>query len=47
MLTISQGIFVSDFEQGEIDPDLFRAACKMGLEGLKAPRSSIPRRPVT
>jgi len=28
------GIFVSDFEQGEIGPDLFRAACRMGLEGL-------------
>jgi ATP-dependent DNA ligase len=22
------------FEQGEIGPDLFRAACRMGLEGL-------------
>ena len=28
------GIFVAPFEQGEIGPDLFRAACKMGLEGL-------------
>ena len=28
------GIFVSDFEQGEIGPDLFRHACLMGLEGL-------------
>jgi bifunctional non-homologous end joining protein LigD len=28
------GIFLSDFEQGEIGPDLFRHACKMGLEGL-------------
>ena len=28
------GIFLSDFEQGEIGPDLFRAACGMGLEGL-------------
>ena len=25
------GIFVSDFEQGEIGPDLFRHACLMGL----------------
>ena len=24
----------SDFEQGEIGPDLFRHACLMGLEGL-------------
>jgi ATP-dependent DNA ligase len=28
------GIFVAPFEQGEIGPDLFRAACNMGLEGL-------------
>ena len=28
------GIFLSDFEQGEIGPDLFRHACLMGLEGL-------------
>jgi bifunctional non-homologous end joining protein LigD len=25
------GIFLSDFEQGEIGPDLFRHACLMGL----------------
>ena len=29
-----EGIFVSEFEQGEIGPDLFRQACKFGLEGL-------------
>jgi bifunctional non-homologous end joining protein LigD len=34
----SDGIFVSDFEQGEIGPDLFRAACSMGLEGLVSKR---------
>jgi bifunctional non-homologous end joining protein LigD len=28
------GIFIAPFEQGEIGPDLFTAACKMGLEGL-------------
>jgi bifunctional non-homologous end joining protein LigD len=28
------GIFLSDFEQGEIGPDLFRHAYPMGLEGL-------------
>jgi ATP-dependent DNA ligase len=28
------GIFVSDFERGEIGPDLFRKACEFGLEGL-------------
>jgi bifunctional non-homologous end joining protein LigD len=32
------GIFVSDFEQGEIGPDLFRHACKLGLEGLVSKR---------
>ena len=25
------GIFLSDFEQGEIGPELFRNACLMGL----------------
>jgi ATP-dependent DNA ligase len=33
------GIFISPFEQGEIGPDLFRAACNMGLEGLVSKRS--------
>jgi len=33
-----EGIFVSDFEQGEIGPDLFRQACKFGLEGLVSKR---------
>jgi bifunctional non-homologous end joining protein LigD len=28
----TQGIFIAPFEQGEIGPDLFRAACNM--EGL-------------
>ena len=32
------GIFVAPFEQGEIGPDLFRAACKMGLEGVVSKR---------
>ena len=32
------GIFVAPFEQGEIGPDLFRAACHMGLEGLVSKR---------
>jgi bifunctional non-homologous end joining protein LigD len=32
------GIFISPFEQGEIGPDLFRAACNMGLEGLVSKR---------
>jgi bifunctional non-homologous end joining protein LigD len=28
------GIHVAPFEQGEIGPDLFAAACGMGLDGL-------------
>jgi bifunctional non-homologous end joining protein LigD len=32
------GIFVAPFEQGEIGPELFRAACGMGLEGLVSKR---------
>src|SRR5437588_7146923 len=42
------GIFVAPFEQGEIGPDLFRAACNMGLEGLgvEAPGAALSRRPV-
>ena len=42
------GIFLSDFEQGEIGPDLFRHACLLGLEGMvsKHRESSLPRRPV-
>jgi bifunctional non-homologous end joining protein LigD len=38
------GIFLSDFEQGEIGPDLFRHACLLGLEGLVSKhRESIYR----
>ena len=28
----AEGIFIAPFEQGEIGPDLFRAACEFGLE---------------
>jgi len=28
------GIFINPFEQREIGPQLFEAACRMGLEGL-------------
>jgi hypothetical protein len=31
-------MFMSDFEQGEIGPDLFRKACEFGLEGLVSKR---------
>jgi bifunctional non-homologous end joining protein LigD len=37
-------IFLSDFEQGEIGPDLFRKACEFGLEGLVSKRSDRPYR---
>ena len=40
----SDGIFISSFEQGEIGPDLFRAACNMGLEGLVSKRRDRPYR---
>ncbi|WP_349631014.1 hypothetical protein [Bradyrhizobium liaoningense] len=30
----AEGIFVAPFEPGAIGPDLFRAVCEMGLEGL-------------
>ena len=38
------GIFVAPFEQGEIGPDLFRQACKFGLEGLVSKRRDRPYR---
>jgi bifunctional non-homologous end joining protein LigD len=40
----SDGIFVNPFEQGAIGPDLFRAACDMGLEGLVSKRGDRPYR---
>jgi bifunctional non-homologous end joining protein LigD len=39
-----EGIFSSEFEQGEIGPDLFRAACNMGLEGLVSKHRDRPYR---
>ena len=38
------GIFPSDFERGEIGPDLFRHACMLGLEGLVSKRNDRPYR---
>ncbi|QHP71251.1 DNA ligase [Bradyrhizobium sp. LCT2] len=32
------GIFIAPFESGEIGPDLFRAACDLGLEGIVSKR---------
>jgi bifunctional non-homologous end joining protein LigD len=38
------GITVAPFERGEIGPDLFRAACRMGLEGLVSKDRDRPYR---
>ena len=40
----TDGIFIAPFEMGEIGPDLFRAACNMGLEGLVSKRVDRPYR---
>jgi|SRR4051794_13728932 bifunctional non-homologous end joining protein LigD len=40
----TDGIFVAPFEQGEIGPDLFRAACSFGLEGMVSKRRDRPYR---
>jgi hypothetical protein len=37
-----KGIFLSEYERGEIGPDLFRQACKFGLEGLMSKRCDRP-----
>ncbi|MGV7219038.1 ATP-dependent DNA ligase [Bradyrhizobium sp. UFLA05-112] len=38
------GITVAPFERGEIGPDLFRAACRMGLEGFVSKHRDRPYR---
>jgi ATP-dependent DNA ligase len=38
------GIFISQYEQGEIGGDLFRQACKFGLEGLVSKHKGRPYR---
>ena len=38
------GMFAAPYEQGEIGPDLFRAACDMGLEGMVSKRADRPYR---
>ena len=38
------GIFLADFEHGEIGTDLFRHACLMGLEGLVSKHKDRPYR---
>jgi len=42
-----EGIFVAPYELGEIGPDLFRAACDMGLEGLVSKHRARRYRPKT
>ena len=37
-------MFDSEFERGEIGPDLFRQACKFGLEGLVSKHKDQPYR---
>lgn len=37
-----EGIFLSDYKQGEIGPDLFRKACEFGFEDLVSKRSDRP-----
>jgi bifunctional non-homologous end joining protein LigD len=37
-----KGIFVNPFERGEIRPDLLRAVCDMGLDGLVSKRRDRP-----
>src|SRR5246127_3144192 len=37
-----EGLFVNPFERGEIGPDLFDAACRMGLEGLVSKHRDRP-----
>jgi ATP-dependent DNA ligase len=38
------GTFINASEVGSIGPDLFKAACGMGLEGLVSKRSDRPYR---
>jgi bifunctional non-homologous end joining protein LigD len=38
------GMFIAPFEAGEIGPDLFRAACRFGLEGIVSKRRDRPYR---
>jgi hypothetical protein len=39
-----EGIFVNPFERGEIGPDLFVAACRMGLEAWCPSAATVPIR---
>jgi len=37
-----EGVFVNPFERGELGPDLFRAACNLGPEGMVSKRRDPP-----
>jgi len=39
-----EGIFLSEYEQGEIGPELFRKICEFGFEGLVSKRADRPYR---
>jgi bifunctional non-homologous end joining protein LigD len=41
----ADGIHLAPFEQGEIGPDLFKAACDMMLEGLVSKHRNSRYRP--
>jgi bifunctional non-homologous end joining protein LigD len=41
----ADAIHIAPFEQGEISPDLFKAACDMMLEGLVSKRRDSRYRP--
>lgn len=43
----TEGIFAAPFEPGAIGPDLFKAACEMGLEGLVSKHRERRYRPRT
>jgi bifunctional non-homologous end joining protein LigD len=38
------GIIINDLSRARIGPDLFRAACKMGLEGVVSKHNDQPYR---
>jgi bifunctional non-homologous end joining protein LigD len=39
-----EGIFINEFEQGDIGPHLFRKACEFGFEGLVSKHRDRPYR---
>ena len=39
------GVFIAEYEEGEIGRDLFRVACNMGLDGIVSKRRDCPYAP--